>query len=265
MARAFIVIVGSGNIGVDLAERLTAHCEVSLLSARRLLSMKDAELAAAIRPASIVVFAQGANVNTRSFERDYDMLVGSRIDPLVRVASCLENPLLRCVLISSTVAFLGNKNPRTLAALQIVYEDEFRRLFGKQPMLILRFGTVCTGHSGAIARVASLRRTLLVKRLRIAGGTSIPYVDHPEMQSVATLLANQFAFDGRSLVVAAKHGLNLNALLQRHVPVTWRIPVPLNVYRWIFERLGIRGEFFSVTQEMLAALHAQHLLAEVPS
>lgn len=251
-APASVAIIGSGSIGTELAERLHDLCRVRLVSARRLLTMSKKESHGLLSSANIVVFAHGANVNSRFFDRDYDDLLSSRVEPLRQVARLGLAQSTRYILVSSTVAFLEEVGERGLVSLQATYEWQFKSLFARNSVLVLRFGTVFTGRGSVDQAFVALQRTLILKRLRIFGGTNTPFVGPRAMQQVAHFLASgRRDLDGQLVTVAENHGLDLNSRLDQYVPVSFALPIPLDLYSWVFARFGIRPEFFRMNLSMI--------------
>jgi hypothetical protein len=242
-----VVIIGAGTIGMLVGHDLQSKFSVFSISARALLdgtAVARLEMAMQLEPA--IIFAHGAPVNIRTFERDYDLLLHTRIEPLELVQKAVLQYQLpaRTILISSTVAALEATNGlKNLACLQLAYEQRFVELFGSASASILRVGSVIDQGSQINEGIKKLKKTLLLKRLRIAGGSKIAWADN-------SLICNAVnaALDGSRhelmTIVAHPEGVDLNTLLDQLIPVRFAIQVPAYIYRWIWCRLGVREEFF---------------------
>ncbi|MDF1887354.1 hypothetical protein P2D89_00030 [Agrobacterium rhizogenes] len=206
--------------------------------------MADGDVTELLHGASTVVFAHGANVNTRSFRRDFGMLLQSRTRPVDKAAQHVTTGC-RFIVVSSTVAYSSPRDGESLAALQTVYEAHFNKALQGHPTVILRFGTVVTGDGNVEQSLARLSLTFLLKRLRVLSPTDIAYVGTCAMQAASDFIASSSSdFDGDIVMVAEPDGLDLNALLDRLLPVRLTIRIPLRLYTWLFGLFGVRPEFF---------------------
>lgn len=234
------VIIGTGLIGGMLAGHLGGAGEAVAFSARRVIAGgEDERLRAALDGADAVIFAHGRSV--RWLRRHLDAILASRLDPLPIVAEAMAGTGNRCpvVLVSSTVACLPERpgGPPDLGSIQRAFERRFAECFANRPRQVLRVGLLTGPGSQIEGEVARMRRSLLMKRLRLSTATDIPHADAGLLcAAVDKALAGERA--GTSVVAHAR-GLDLNELLDQVLCVGSTIAVPKRLYQRIVALFGV--------------------------
>lgn len=242
MKKVRLAIIGSGFIGKGIARHLGEEFATSLVGARNVIAVRTWAEDPGLSDQYVLVFAHGRNVNVRCFDRQFDEILRSRLEPLDRVAEMF--PTAPAVLVSSTAALSPrhSRRARSLPAMQRIFEERFVSLFGERAS-ILRVGTLVGPGSQFSEGLAALRKTILLKRLRSAGAPKLLWADLPLVAEAVRQAATR---PGTRWLVASSDLLDLNAELDRAFPGA-RLEVPSAVFGAIWEALGIRSAFLTVS------------------
>lgn len=238
------VIIGNSVVGNLLAEQLRLHCRVTLVPARRLVSMAETtQLRRELDEGASVILAHGREVGARTFRRDYDELLASRIQPMQQVERLLSSSETanRVVLISSTVAAMPAP-PRApnLVSLQHEFEDAFNEIYRSRNHSIVRAAAILDEAGQIHQRLPRLRATLLVKRLRPRRRTAIPWVDR---ELLAQTVIQALKADSSNVLTAAhRDGLDWSQLMDQILGTRFTIASDALFFGawWL---LGVRSEF----------------------
>jgi len=228
-----VLVAGQGCVGKACVTALTAagH-EAGSISARGVLAGDNPP------PADRIVFAHGKPVTVKRFAESFDDLLASRVAPMAPF-----DPATPAILISSTVACLPSPpGVRDLPALQRNYEAAFLARWPDGS--ILRLGAM-RGPGWQIDRgLEPLRRTVLLKRLRMTGRTDIPWADD---RLLSAALRRAVETPVRA-VVAHGEGFDVNPFLDSGLgPLAVRLPLPDAWFRAAYEGMGAPPQFLRIT------------------
>lgn len=198
MKKVRLAIIGSGFIGKGIARHLGEEFATSLVGARNVIAVRTWAEDPGLSDQYVLVFAHGRNVNVRCFDRQFDEILRSRLEPLDRVAEMF--PTAPAVLVSSTAALspCHSRRARSLPAMQRIFEERFVSLFGERAS-ILRVGTLVGPGSQFSEGLAALRKTILLKRLRSAGAPKLLWADLPLVAEAVTRAQKLQVKQGREL------------------------------------------------------------------
>lgn len=235
-----IGVVGQGLVGQACVRMLAGQGHAIAPIAARALLAGDAP-----PPAELVVFAHGKPVTVKRFAEAYDDLLASRAGPLQAFRAGAP-----AVLISSTVACLSSPaDGRDLPNLQRAFEAAFLARFPDGS--VLRLGAMRGPGWQIDEGLAPLKRTLLLKRLRMTGHTDIPWADDTLLAEALRQAVSKGRLKG---LVAYPKGFDVNAFLDAGLgPTGFRVRIPDAWFRGAYESLGAPPSFLSITTADLAA------------
>lgn len=245
-----VIIIGQGIVGGLLALELEANAAVTILSARSLLAGTAlSQLRALLASGTRIVFAHGREISARTFVRDYNELLASRIEPLELVASEVNRLgiAVKPILISSTIAWLPADHAAedTLVSLQHRFEAKFKVLYARHGCCIVRAGALLDPDGQISRRLARLKRTLLLKYLRPTSRTSIPWTDRRCLRDV---LQRACASDSPEIMTSMhRQGFDLGTLFDRALGTAFSVRVPDELFWKIWWLLGVRREFLQIS------------------
>lgn len=237
------MVVGRGLVGQACARLLAeAGFTVEALSAR---TLTQGAPPSAVEPPHLCILAHGKPVTVKRFSDAFDDLLDSRIRPMTAVKAAI-GPEAAVVLISSTVACLPGAGARDLPALQRAYEQAFVERFPNGSILRL---AAMRGPGWQIDDgLPDLARTQVMKRIRLAGATDIPWADD-------ALLARALAEVARApapcrQVVAHARGFDINRFLDEGVgPLAFRLVLPDAWFRSLYQAMGAPPAFMTISMD----------------
>lgn len=254
---ALRIVVGAGVLGQAIRDT-SPEIPTFLIPARQL----EHHLAALGEASAVgdvsLILAHGANVNVRNFAAIFDDLLLSRIAPLSFLRTHLKVAGLRSVtLVSSLAAYLPAKNI-SLAKLQRSYEEAFRSIFDDLPAQILRVGTFVSPTSQLVLGVHALRRTLLMRRLRLRRDMALAWAAASDVAEGLRLVEN--ALPGATLDVLSEKHLGLNQLLDLELGDGWTIKLSDDLFGRAWSLFGVRSEFLTMHRLLAGARSTRSVL-----